>query len=163
MFLVVHASVGAFVGNAVGNPAVAFSLNFGLHFLMDMIPHGDQVMYEQYKQGKNTHQAMVHTVLDAAATLAVLAIIFSLGDMIHGVGAAAGVIGGLLPDLIVGLYELVNPKGKRWSGNQLTRFNNLHMRNHVFLIKRLFHKDMPLGYGYAMQLVAIVVMLKLIL
>ncbi len=163
MFLVVHASVGALVGNAVGNPVAAFSINFALHFVMDMIPHGDQVMYEKYKQGKRVKAAMLHTALDAAATFAVLVVIFSMGDTISGASAMAGVIGGLLPDFLVGLYELFHPKGVRWTGRQLNKFNNLHMANHVFLIRRLFRKDMPLRYGYLMQAVVIVVILKLIL
>ncbi|MFH1047431.1 MAG: hypothetical protein V1738_03960 [Patescibacteria group bacterium] len=163
MFLAVHGTVGAIVGNAVGEPITAFSLNFILHFLLDMIPHGDQIIYEQYKQKKKLRLAMMHTSLDAAATLSVLSIIFLLGESISGVGAAAGVIGGLLPDFLVGLYELIRPAGSRWSGQQLTKFNDLHMRNHMFLIQRLFHRDIPLHYGYLMQAVGLVVILKILL
>jgi len=163
MFLVVHASVGALIGNVVGNPAAAFSLNFMLHFMLDMIPHGDQVMYEEYKQGRKVRKAMIHTGVDATATAIMLIVIFSFGNLISEASVAAGVIGGLLPDLLVGLYELIHPKGRRWSGRQLSKFNDLHMRNHVFLIRKLFRFDIPLKYGYLMQAVGIVVILKLIL
>jgi hypothetical protein len=163
MFLVVHASVGALVGNAVGNPAAAFSVNFLLHFLLDMIPHGDQMLYEDYKQGKKVRKAMIHTGMDALAAAIVVAIIFSFGDFISEASVAAGVVGGLLPDFLVGMYELFHPKGRRWTGRQLDRFNRLHMHNHVFLIRNLFRTDMPLKIGFVMQAVAIVAILKLML
>lgn len=152
------------MGNAVGSPAAAFSLSFLLHFLLDMIPHGDLVVYEGYKKRRGIRKAIIHTSLDALMVVIMLTIIFSLGHMISAeIAVAAGIVGGLLPDLLVALFELTQPKGTRWSGRQLTKFHDWHMRNHVFLIKKFFRGDVPLKYGYLIQAVVIVVLLKLIL
>jgi hypothetical protein len=146
----------------VSNPTAAFSLGFALHFLFDMIPHGDQVIYEAYKRGDGFRKAIMHTSLDAVATVITVIAIFSSGNFPSEVSVAAGIIGGLLPDLLVGLHELARPKGIRWPGRQLTRFSDLHMRNHVFLIKKLFRADVPLKYGYLIQAVVIVAIMEII-
>jgi hypothetical protein len=163
MFLVIHASVGALIGNVVGNPTAAFSLGFASHFLLDMIPHGDCLLYEDYKCRRKMRKAMLHISMDALMVVAMIMIIFFLENTISGLTVAAGMLGGLLPDLLVGLFELTHPKGLRWSSRQLSKFHDWHMRNHVFLIKKFFPRDIPLKYGYILQAIVIAVLLKLIL
>ncbi|MCA9325530.1 hypothetical protein KDA23_05720 [Candidatus Saccharibacteria bacterium] len=41
MYVSVHATVGAVVGQQTGNPLLAFGAGFASHLLLDVIPHGD--------------------------------------------------------------------------------------------------------------------------
>ncbi|MFH2063392.1 MAG: hypothetical protein ABIJ46_04570 [bacterium] len=160
MFLAVHATAGALLGSVSANPAISFSAGFLSHFLLDMIPHGDQYLYEQYKRGDKKRRAIVQVSVDVLATgLLVLTLLSSVSFRFEA-GAIAGMIGGLLPDLLVGVFELLKPKGRRWTGRQLKRFSDLHMRNHVFLIRRIFGGDLSSKFGLAMQVLVIGLVLK---
>ena len=57
-----------------------------------------------------------------------------------------GIIGGVLPDLIVGLYEITKTPLLRW-------FNTLHFAFHDFFVKR--KGDVPLYYAILAQVVLI--------
>ena len=158
MFLAVHASVGALAGNAVSDPFTAFVLGFISHFLTDMIPHGDENMYEGYKSGAKKRLALMYVAADAFATIVLITIFFLKQDYFSTVSVAMGIVGGLLPDLLVGLYEIFHPKFLR-------QFHKFHMRNHHFLIKRLrkFERDIPLACGLALQAFVLVVLIRMII
>lgn len=164
MFLVVHATVGAAVGSVVPNPASAFSLNFFGHFLLDMIPHGDDHLYSEYKKGNSKKLALWYTGLDILATVIVISVVLSMGHFEVLAGAIAGIAGGLLPDIFVGLCEVLKP-GKSWLGRRLAGFEALHMWNHHLLIAkfRKEEKDIPMKYGFLMQAVFLVFLMRVIL
>lgn len=164
MFLVVHATIGAAVGGAVPNPVSAFALNFFGHFLLDMIPHGDDHLYSEYKKGNSRKMALWYTGLDIMATVAVVSIVLAMGQFVALAGVIAGIFGGLLPDMFVGLCEVLKP-GKSWLGRRLVGFEAFHMWNHHLLIAkfRKDEKDIPLRYGFMMQLVALVYLVRMIL
>ena len=155
MFLAVHATVGALLGNVVVDPAASFSLSFASHFLLDMIPHGDQYLYDQYKRGDDVNQAVVRVLVDALITDVLVFFLLSNVTFVSEAGVIAGIIGGLLPDLLVGLFEMLKPKGRGWTGRQLLKFNDLHMRNHVFLIWRFFRGDISSKFGLVVQVLVL--------
>ena len=154
MFLVVHAAIGALVGNAVTSPVAAFSLGAISHFFSDMVPHGDTLMYAKYKSGdkEKARMAFWYVGVDALATLALLLCVFLLGDFVSVKSVAYGIIGGLLPDLLAGLFEVLRPQRRNWLHRQLAKFHGFHMHNHNFIIHHARHdKDIPLQWGLAMQ------------
>lgn len=136
MFLAVHASVGAIAGNTVSSPTVAFVLGFLSHFFMDMIPHGDENIYHGYKSGTKVKRALLYVAADAVLTVILIAVFFLRQDFFSPVAVSMGIVGGLLPDLIVGLYEVTKlDKRERkrfygWIHNRLESFHTLHMKNH---------------------------------
>ncbi len=164
MYLVVHATTGAAVGSLVRNPAAAFALNFFGHFLMDMIPHGDDHLYSEYKKGNSKKLALWYTGIDIAATIAVITVVLMTGDFGSIAGVIAGILGGLLPDIFVGVCEVFKP-GKSWLGRRLVGFEAFHMWNHHLLISkfRKDEKDIPMGYGFLMQAVFMVMLVRMIL
>jgi len=164
MFLAVHAAVGAIAGNAVNNPIAAFSLGFLSHFFTDMVPHGDEVMYTGYKSGNHVRRALFYVGFDAVVTVIFVAMIFLRQDFFSTANVAWGIIGGLLPDLIVGMAEAVRVKNRRWWQRQLDNFRAFHMRNHHFFIGhfRKGQRDIPLRYGLALQAASMAIMLKII-
>jgi xanthine/uracil permease len=152
MFLAVHASIGALAGNAVASPIAAFSLGVISHFFSDMVPHGDEHMYEGYKNGKAVRRAYIYVASDAIATCILIALFFLREDFFSPLNVAMGIIGGLLPDLLVGLFEILKPKKRNWFNLQLAKFHGFHMQNHHFLIKHVRkERDIPFRYGLMLQ------------
>jgi hypothetical protein len=164
MFLVVHATVGAAVGSVVPNPASAFALNFFGHFLLDMIPHGDDHLYSEYKKGNHKKMALIYTGLDVLATVAVIAVVIGTGQFNIMSGVIAGIIGGVIPDMLVGACEVLKP-GKSWLGRKLVGFEAFHMWNHHLFIKkfRKGERDIPMKYGVVMQVIALFFLIRGIL
>ena len=101
MFLAVHASVGAIAGNAVKDPIVAFIIGFISHFFTDMVPHGDENMYEGYKNGNKVVRAVMYVAADAVLTVVLVALFFIKEDFFHPMNVAMGIVGGLLPDPVM--------------------------------------------------------------
>ncbi|MFC1638885.1 hypothetical protein ACFL26_01280 [Patescibacteria group bacterium] len=162
MLLAVHATVGALIGNAAGGPAAAFSLSFLSHFFLDMVPHGDDHLYIDYKSGRSVRKAMLYTGLDVVTTTLVVVMLFLFADFNAKVNAIAGIIGGVLPDALVGLGEALKPKGASWFGRRLNGFCNFHMWNHHLLIAKIRdgNWDIPLRYGFVMQALVLVVLIR---
>jgi xanthine/uracil permease len=165
MFLAVHAAVGAIAGNAVSNPVAAFSLGFISHFFTDMIPHGDENMYEGYKNGQKVTRAVLYVALDSIATIVLIAVFFIRQDFFNPVNVALGIAGGLLPDLLVGAVEILKPKNKRWLSLQMNWFHGFHMKNHHLVIGtfRKMERDIPLKYGLLLQGVVLTLLVRIIL
>lgn len=152
MFLAVHAAIGAVTGNAVQHPTAAFALGFVSHFFTDMVPHGDEHMYEGYKSGNKVTRALLYVGADALATIVLIALCFIKQDFFHPVSVALGIAGSLLPDLMVGLAEIMPSRRRNWFNRAIMKFHGFHMQNHHFLIKHVRkEKDIPFRYGLMLQ------------
>lgn len=165
MFMAVHAGVGALAGNLLQQPAASFAFGVISHFFLDMIPHGDEVIYQGYVTGTKVRRSQLYVALDAFLTTAVIAAVFLGGELTSVVGVAAGIIGGLLPDLLVGLSLAWRPKRQRGWAWQLKRFQSLHRKNHTLLIGQLRswrNGDIPFLPGLAVQLATIFVIVKFV-
>jgi hypothetical protein len=151
MFMVSHAAVGALIGAAVPNSYAAFSLGFLSHFVLDMIPHGDELMLENYKSGKKSkaRRAMAYVTMDAIITAyAIMAILSS---------APTSIVGAILPDLLVGIYEITKVK---W----LRGYVAFHHRNHHRLIGKYRQgRDIPFKWGLAYQIIGAILLLKVVI
>lgn len=77
-----HALVGGLSGALVGRPALAFAAGVVSHAVLDFLPHRDD-------------NRPLHLIADGCGVLAVLALAIVAGN----IGMAAGVIGGVIPDL----------------------------------------------------------------
>lgn len=165
MFLAVHAALGALAGNTVGSPAAAFSIGVLSHFLADMIPHGDLNVYAGYKSGKKKKLAILYVAADAVATVVLIALIFIRNDYFHPVNVSMGIIGGLLPDFLAGLFEILKPRHKSWY-RKLAWFHGMHIRNHATLHKYLqklfkqFEHDIPLRWGMILQAITLFFLMR---
>lgn len=128
-----------------------------------MIPHGDEAMLEGYESGLAKKRAILYVTIDAVATLILIGVFFWKKEFFHPANAAMGIAGGILPDLLVGIFEISRPTSRRWLGRQLARFQRFHVRNHHFLIGRLpQERDIPLRYGLMIQLLALIALMKVI-
>lgn len=146
MLLVTHAAVGAIVGQATGSPLLAAIGGFISHFLIDVIPHGDSNLYKSYKRGERIRLARAYITIDAIATLLFVLALFNFRDFIHPVNVSLGVAFGVLPDLLIGLYET----GK---ASWLRGFHGVHFFFHNLITDR--KRDLSFRYGLLMQLVVL--------
>lgn len=147
MTLTTHATLGAVIGHAVGNPVLAFVFGFISHFLIDMIPHGDTGISDNFRVHKRRQkQAVAYVVVDAIVALFFVLLLANTRDIDSMRTFTWGIIGGVLPDLVVGLYEVTKTPLLRW-------FNTLHFFFHDYFVKR--RGEVPLYYALLAQIVLI--------
>lgn len=156
MFLTVHAAAGVAIGTFVPNVPLAFGLGLLSHFLLDRVPHYDPPMAPgTAKDGVLRHPVFRRFMAIAAVDLALAAMLTTVLAKslphIAWINLAAGAFGGVLPDLLFGLYRLTN---NRW----LAIYNRWHEANHVNPEKF----PMPFVMGITTQLVTLVICLGLI-
>ncbi|MEK7073468.1 MAG: hypothetical protein AAB974_03470 [Patescibacteria group bacterium] len=147
MFLATHATVGALIGRAAPDPVSAFFLAFASHFLLDIVPHGDADLYKDYKRGNKVKVALGYTMIDAIITAYVVVAIAQARLFDSGLNVAAGVVGGLLPDLLVGIFEVTKT---RW----LAKFHTVHFFFHNMFVNK--YRDVTFMTGVAYQLVLLI-------
>ena len=157
MFMVTHAAVGALLGGAVNNGPLAFITGFASHFVLDMIPHGDEGMLDHYKSGRGSRvrRAVAYVTVDATVTIFSILTILSNAPASMHTAMKWGIVGGVLPDLMVGLYEATKSK---W----LRGYTAWHHKNHHRIIGKYRHgKDIPFKWGLAYQVLAALLLLKI--
>jgi len=161
MFITIHAAAGALVGTEVSNPILAFVSGFLLHFVLDFIPHGDCEMGTKFwglLKKKFSEEEKIRS-LAAYGMVDYIALIFFIFYSIKNFHFAKddtviwGMIGGILPDLLVVLYMITKSRLLKW-------FFDLHATVHHWLINRMGN-DIPLKLGFVMQ--AVVFLLLFIL
>lgn len=154
MFLATHATVGALIGRAAPDPISAFLLAFASHFLMDMIPHGDSHVYDDYTKGKRVRMALSYTMIDAVVTAYLIIAISHARLFDNGFTVAAGIIGGLLPDLLIGVFEVTKVK-------MLEPFHRFHFYMHNLIVNKKWLKhtgDFSFLTGVSYQLVILIIL-----
>ena len=144
MFIVTHAAIGAIIGEKANDPFIAAAGGFVAHFIADIIPHGDTKMYFNYKRGEDIRRALAYVVVDGVATVFFVLMLFNFRDFQHPLNVSLGIAFGILPDLLVGLFEMGRA---RW----LVKFHALHFYFHNMVSGRKF--DLSFRAGFAMQLV----------
>lgn len=144
MFIVTHAVVGAIVGERLGSPYLAALGGFVSHFLLDIIPHGDTKMYQNYKRGERVKHALAYVTVDAISTVMFVLLLFNTRAFTHPLSVSLGIAFGIAPDLLVGLCEIYH---KRW----LAKFHKLHFYFHNMVSGRWF--DFSFKTGFFLQLV----------
>lgn len=143
MFLTTHAVLGAIAGEFAPHPAIAFFMGIVTHLLSDMIPHGDSNLYENYKNKSSVAKSIAYVVIDAIISIFVVIWMFTSLPVDNAYNRAFGILGGLLPDLLVGLSEFVK-------FSLLSKFVKLHFYFHNFFTSR--YKDISLHEGLTLQM-----------
>lgn len=151
MTLTAHAAIGAVIGEAVGNPLLGFVIAIAVHFLIDIIPHGDNFLSNNYRILKrHRRQAVAYVTTDAICAILFVLFIVNVRDVALIRSISLGIVGSVLPDLLVGLYDITKVKYLRW-------FFNLHFTFHDLIIKK--RGDVPLRYSLIVQ-AALVLLLQ---
>ncbi|MCR4312507.1 MAG: hypothetical protein NUV56_04465 [Candidatus Uhrbacteria bacterium] len=153
MTLTTHAAIGAFIGSFVSDPVIGFMAGATSHFLVDMIPHGDNQLADLFRVYKRRKLAVTYVMIDAIIAILFLLVMFSArsGDM--NTAFSAAIAGSILPDLLVGLSDAT-----QWK--PLKRFSKFHFYFHDFFSRK--HGDVKLKYALVGQVGFIIVLLNLI-
>ncbi|TSC75817.1 MAG: Uncharacterized protein G01um101431_1144 [Parcubacteria group bacterium Gr01-1014_31] len=128
MFLTVHAAAGVVAGTFIPNPLGAFAAGMASHFLLDRVPHYDPPIVDgTAKDGVLKNPVFRRFVAVAMFDLAI-ATLLTIGLAARltpnaWVSLAAGAFGGVLPDLLFGLYRLTDSRSLR-------AYNTWHHNNH---------------------------------
>ncbi|HRH31848.1 MAG TPA: hypothetical protein PLK06_00830 [bacterium] len=141
-----HTAIGTLVGTAVGNPLLGFILGLSSHYLVDMIPHGDMFMREPDNLVNKVTEKLAHVfvITDVALGLTLLTILghFLPNEVTRSSVYIASIFGSILPDLMVGINDLV----KTALGRKHTQ---VHFFFHDFFCRK--HGDPKLRYALAAQ------------
>lgn len=153
MNLLVHAGAGVLVGQATGNPILAFICGLISHIILDVIPHGDSHMYKRYKNKElSMKKAMAGTMLDAIATVIFVILIFNLGIYHTKLVTSMALIGAIIPDVLIGIYELSLPNAPKF----LRVIHKWHFKNHDLIAEQY---DLSFKNGLLLQVVFLLIFL----
>jgi hypothetical protein len=146
-----HTAIGVLIGTAVGNPILGFALGVISHYLVDVIPHGDMHMRDSNNlvNKKNERLSHVFVITDVALGITLLNILGTIlpDDVTRSTVYAASIFGSILPDLLVGINDLVKSALGR-------KHTHLHFLFHDFLCRK--HGDPKLRYSLAVQALFVV-------
>ncbi|MFH1631860.1 MAG: hypothetical protein ABIA47_02435 [bacterium] len=149
MTITTHTAIGAVIGFSVGTPLLGFALGIASHLLVDMIPHGDAFISEQFRVHKKKKTAVRYGSIDSLIAMMLALFIFNLDHTTSTMAVSAAIAGSVLPDLLVGMFDVTKSK-------YLKKVNGLHWFFHDFFVTR--YKDVKLRHGLILQ-VGIVVAL----
>ena len=140
MLISVHGAVGALIGENINSSLWAFLLAFISHFALDLIPHGDQHQVEYYKSKKRLNKIANLLATDSVVALIFFALYFDARQPLPITPSIIwGVVGGILPDLLVAIYNL----NRRF----FFRFNYIHHRIH-----QTFKLHIPFTIAFIIQI-----------
>ena len=140
MFLTSHATAAVLIAEQIHSPTLAFALGWLSHYLLDMIPHGDDELLDHLPR---------QTYLVAFTKLAAVDFLIMLGWLWLLLGrnaialtpaTGAAVIGSILPDVLNGVYLITKNRFIKWN-------HRLNLRAHSVLIK----KPLPMVQGFFIQ------------
>lgn len=150
MTVTTHATLGAVLGLAAGNPALAFVFGFVSHFLIDMIPHGDTGLSDNFRVHKvKQKHAVAYVLIDGIVALFFVLLLANTRDIDSMSLYTWGIVGGVLPDFIVGIYEVTKTPLLKW-------FDKLHFYFHDYFVRK--KGDVPLKYAIIAQIVFIAIL-----
>ena len=144
MFLLVHAAAGFFVSQNLTNPFYAFILGLVSHYLLDIIPHGD----EELDSKEFLKISFFHAIaIDIPTTCFFTFIIFNRLDFLFPQVVAWGILGSILPDVILGFSRIFKSK----------IFNSIININHFF--HQIIKTKISLRQGLIVQAVFFILFL----
>ncbi len=162
MFLANHAAVGALLAANTTNPFSAFILGYVSHFVLDIIPHGDEKVGTWIKKQNSTKRAISLLLID----LGVMAVFFlTLSwrvDFPHPYTIAIGAFGAMLPDFLSGFYEylrkFLDPNKKdhyKENGGWIIQTAKRFLWDNFFLERHfLIHRKIHFAFGYYISFVS---------
>src|SRR3989338_5268573 len=139
MFLIVHATVGAAIGERLEPPIISFWAGFLSHFIADIIPHGDERSGRELFRPERRHLLVILAVMDGLAALSLVTMLWAGGFFSNAVGAMASAVGAIMPDALVGISEILDRK--LWPA-----FSRFHDWNHGII-----NIELPLPIGGLIQ------------
>jgi len=161
MFLTIHAASGIIIGERTDNFFLAFILSFLIHFLIDLIPHGDRELaglaqtqsQSESKAIEKFREFVKVSAIDGGSMLFLILMGYGLNLFRKPLSVALGIIGGITPDILVAFYFMIS---KNFLLKKIERIHNLF---HHKIIKR----DFPLRIGVSIQILIAIFLVGIII
>jgi len=153
MFIITHALIGALIGIKLqGHIFLAFIFAFLSHFILDTIPHGDEILFNLNQGNKKDKQKLFSIIVtDCFLTLLFLIFMTYYKHPEIPISIVFGIMGSVLPDALWGMHE-------HWGFKVLSKYHDFHLFFH-----RIIKKDISFKKGLAVQILFLVIFLKWIL
>jgi hypothetical protein len=154
MFLTVHATLGIIIGANLPNPALAFITGFFSHYILDMIPHGDEGKWAEVTNGRMAKLAL----MDHMALMLNIAALFCFKpDFNLTAPMALAMVGTLLPDYLMAVKRLTeNYTAKFWQ--RLQKIIKPPEKLHHFFHFHIIPYELPFLTGMSLQAIFLAVM-----
>lgn len=141
MFLTVHATLGAAIGYYSGNIWLGFIGGFISHLLLDIIPHGDEILAEgkPFFTSKDIKKIIKVASLDGFIMTIWFLFLYWQNLLPLTLPILAGIFGSILPDGLGGIYLLTD-------NSLLKKITFVHWNLHHLIKIRL-----SLFFGFIVQ------------
>lgn len=154
MNLLVHTTAGVIVAQYTRNPFLGFLYGFISHVILDLIPHGDSMMYKKYKNKEiSVKKAAAKTVLDAVVSIVLVVIFFNINLPSSDWVLSLAIVGAVIPDILIGFHELLDPRAPKW----LKIVHKWHFKNHDLIAKKF---DFTLKHGLLFQTIVFLLLIQ---
>ncbi|MFA5107226.1 MAG: hypothetical protein WC497_02780 [Patescibacteria group bacterium] len=172
MFLTTHAAAGVLISQRFESPVVVFFVSIVVHFIMDFIPHGDEMLYQEWDERKR-RRAILLGLIDFLLVIVMIGVLYKTTELPRFALVSAGLAGSLLPDLVSHVFPWIHQKFRevfifRSLGflkkkifllhPLMERHNILHDKFHQFFDQFLDYRISPAA-GLAIQVLIVVVFL----
>ena len=154
MFLTVHSSIGIIIGQHTQSAWLAFILGFIIHFIVDIIPHGDGSLVEngQIKTEKEVELVAKIGLVDSIVMTCLILFLVNQNIISLTWPIFFGIIGSICPDFITGFYLLFKYKWLKW-------YVDFHLNLH-YIFKKY---DVSLKVGLITQSLFLIIILLIII
>lgn len=154
MFLTAHATVAAALTQSIPNPLVAFVIGFFSHFVLDAIPHGDEIIGTSPTKKGRMIRLFIAASIDGVILFIVLFTALSRGLFHFPTSTLFAAFGSMLPDALQILPEI-------FDSPILSRFRDFHHRCHAGLEKSFFlRRRPPTIVGISLQIIALAIAIR---
>lgn len=113
MFLTPHSSLAILIASGVSQPWLVFLLSLGSHYLLDMVPHGDEKLDPATK--KERLNMIVRYLLVDIIILIIYTFFILTKTTIQPSLIFIAIMGAILPDVLWGLYDVTQWKWLAWA------------------------------------------------
>ena len=145
MYIITHAAMGAVIAELMpSHPWLGFTIGFLLHFVVDIIPHGDSGIYRGYVTGTRMKRALAYVTIDAILALGFVLLIYNANLYQNRNAMTLCILGSVLPDLAVAVYEVTRTRA-------LKGLHQVHFFFHNLVTNRW--RDIGFASGFAFQIV----------
>ena len=125
MFLTVHATAGVIIGQATGNIWLGFLGGLISHYLLDIIPHGDEILFKGRVAITLRDKVKTFKIafIDGLIMSGLLLILYWQNLIPLTLPVLAGIAGSIFPDFLNGIYLLTQHP---WLKRCLMFHSNFH-------------------------------------
>ncbi|MBI2411373.1 MAG: hypothetical protein HYV32_05785 [Candidatus Kerfeldbacteria bacterium] len=104
MTLTTHAATGMIITQWTNNPILGFFAALMSHYLLDAIPHADEWIYWRHVHNSRDTIALIVAACDVFVLSILLIAVLNTHSGAESSRITAGVIGGILPDILITLH-----------------------------------------------------------